>query len=142
MDIVQRIAQLESEQIGERVKIGMTKKAQLGQGSMGSGHPYGYEYTPAGLATVQSEAEVVRKIFSMRREGKSTERIAVLLNNAFIPAKKGGMWNRQSVWRILRNPLYVGYMEWDGIVRTGTQEALVSRKTFEEINGPMERPET
>ena len=35
MDIIQRIAQLESEQIGERVKMGMTQKAKKGKGHNG-----------------------------------------------------------------------------------------------------------
>ena len=35
MDIIQRIAQLESEQIGERVKVGMTQKAKKGKGLLG-----------------------------------------------------------------------------------------------------------
>src|SRR5437879_12482756 len=35
MDIMQRIAQLESEQIGERVKMGMTQKARVEPGSRG-----------------------------------------------------------------------------------------------------------
>src|SRR5206468_6699084 len=35
MDIIQRIAQLESEQIGERVKMGMAQKARAGPGIVG-----------------------------------------------------------------------------------------------------------
>ncbi|MCK4443603.1 MAG: recombinase family protein, partial [Thermoplasmata archaeon] len=42
MDIIQRIAQLESEQIGERVYMGMKQKASTVGGSLGSPPPYGY----------------------------------------------------------------------------------------------------
>src|SRR5207247_3167901 len=35
MDIIQRIAQLESEQIGERVKMGMSQKAKEGHVILG-----------------------------------------------------------------------------------------------------------
>ena len=35
MDIIQRIAQLESEQIGERVYMGMSQKAKGGHGALG-----------------------------------------------------------------------------------------------------------
>src|SRR2546422_2061716 len=43
MDIIQRIAQLESEQIGERVYMGMSQKARKGPGTLGFATPFGYE---------------------------------------------------------------------------------------------------
>ena len=43
LDLVQRIAQFESEQIGERVKAGMQQKALFGKGILGSPNPYGYD---------------------------------------------------------------------------------------------------
>jgi len=138
MDIMQRIAQLESEQIGERVKVGMVQKAKCGNGAMGSGHPYGYVYEKGNLKIVETEAETIRNIYSMYTQGTSMENIAVNLNNEFIPAKKGGRWNRQSVCNILHNSLYVGIMEWDGIVREGQHDAIVSLDTFEAVNGPSQ----
>src|SRR2546422_8110972 len=41
MDIIQRIAQLESEQIGERVYMGMSQKAKEGPGILGFHPPLG-----------------------------------------------------------------------------------------------------
>ena len=65
MDIMQRIAQLESEQIGERTYMGMEFKARNGTGTLGSGHPYGYVYTAEGLEVVKDEAHTVRAIYNM-----------------------------------------------------------------------------
>jgi DNA invertase Pin-like site-specific DNA recombinase len=45
MDILQRIAQLESEQIGERTLMGMTTKAGAGQIALGQKVPYGYRWS-------------------------------------------------------------------------------------------------
>src|SRR5436309_12375900 len=42
MDIIQRIAQLESEQIGERVYMGMSQKAKVGPGILGIDAPLWY----------------------------------------------------------------------------------------------------
>lgn len=137
MDIIQRMAQLESEQIGERVKIGMTRKAQTGDGPMGSGEPYGYRYAPDGLVVIKNEAETVARIFDMACNGLSIGEIAARLTNANIPSKKGGAWSRQSVYKILHNPLYAGYVRWDGIVRPGTHAAIVDLSTFEAVNGPL-----
>lgn len=138
MDIMQRIAQLESEQIGERTYMGMEYKAKNESCSLGSGHPYGYEYTDEGLRVVKDEAHTVRAIYNMYVRGSTMEDIADFLNEAGVPAKKGGKWNRQSVCNILHNPLYAGYRDWNGIVRRGEQEAIVDLRVYERINGPVE----
>jgi len=142
MDIMQRIAQLESEQIGERVKIGMARKAEFGEGNMGSGHPYGYVYERGTLVVVENEARVVRDIYSMHMQGMSLRAIADTLNRSFILPKKGGRWCHQSISSIIHNPLYAGYIRWVAddrcIIRTGDHTAIVNRDVFELINGPIE----
>ena len=137
MDIMQRIAQLESEQIGERVRIGMEYKAQNGTGNLGSGHPYGYVYSKGRLEVVKDEAHTVRAIYNMYTRGSTMDDIASFLNKAEIPAKKGGQWNKQSVCNILHNPIYTGYQRWDGILRRGEQEPIIDIETYERINGPL-----
>jgi DNA invertase Pin-like site-specific DNA recombinase len=138
MDIIQRIAQLESEQIGERVKFGMTRKAEFGTGYMGSAHPYGYVYERGSLVVVEYEAAVVKDIYSMYAEGKSLRAIADTLNNSFVQPKKSGVWSHQSVSNILRNPIYAGFIKWDGIIRSGEHTAIIGQDVFESINGPIE----
>jgi DNA invertase Pin-like site-specific DNA recombinase len=129
MDIMQRIAQFESEQMGERVKMGMERKAKHGTGHLGSGHPYGYRYDNGKLEIEEDEASVVRMIYAMSEEGSSLATIARTLNEASIQAKKGGQWNKQSIHGILKNPLYKGYMRWDGTIREGDHEAILVRDT-------------
>ncbi len=137
MDIMQRIAQLESEQIGERTFMGMEFKARNGTGNLGSGHPYGYTYSDGRLVVVEDEAYAVRAIYNMYLRGSTMSGIADFLNDADIPAKKGGRWNKQSVCNILHNPLYVGYSDWNGILRKGEQEPIVEMEKFEKVNGPL-----
>jgi len=124
-DIMQRIAQLESEQIGERVTMGMTKKAMQGKGTLGSGHPYGYTYDDGALKIDLDEALTVRAIYNLYMKKLSVSEIARTLNDAHIPAKKGGAWNRQSIDGILKNPLYSGHLSWNGITRKGEHAAIV-----------------
>jgi len=138
MDVIQRIAQLESEQIGERVKAGMAQKAKAGKGHLGSGHPYGYVYADGELKIEEGEAETVRTIYRMRNEGRSYGEIADTLNSEGIHAKKGGAWNRQSVFKILRNPLYAGFLRWEGkVLRKGEHTPIVSSEEYERENGPI-----
>ena len=135
MDIMQRMAQLESEQIGERVYDAMFKKAQEGDGPMGSGEPYGYRYSHGTLVVVEAEAEVVNRIFDLYLAGNSMEDIAVSLTNSNIPSKTGGQWSRQAICRILHNPLYKGYLRWDKGIYKSRTPAIVSEKVFDSVSG-------
>jgi len=134
MDIMQRIAQLESEQIGERVKLAMTFKAQNGKGGLGGGHPYGYEYKNGELVVVEDEAHIVRAIFNMYADGKSLQDICNFLNDAGIESKKGVGWSRQTVSNILHNPIYVGDRVWDGIKLETKTERIVSIEKYKAVN--------
>lgn len=125
MDIMQRIAQLESEQIGERVYMGMERKARMGQGHMGSGHPYGYVYREGRLLVLEDERLTVETIFRLRAENQSYQKIADRLNENGIPSKKGLRWSRQAVWNIINNPLYQGDLRWNGIIRKGQHSAII-----------------
>jgi len=138
MDIIQRIAQFESELIGDRVWMGMARKAKYGTGNMGGGPPFGYVYERGSLTVIEYEAEAVRGIYTMHKEGMSLRSIADSLNNSLVQPKKSGRWTHQSVSKILHNPVYAGYIKWDGIVRMGEHAAIIGQDVYESINGPIE----
>ncbi|MCK4365835.1 MAG: recombinase family protein, partial [Thermoplasmatales archaeon] len=64
MNILQLVAQLESEQIGERVYDGMEQKAKTAGGVLGFNIPYGYDYSNRKLNIIDDEARVVKDIYS------------------------------------------------------------------------------
>jgi len=129
MDIIQRIAQLESEQIGERVKMGMTQKARVGPGILGFHPPLGYDVTEGRLVPIEAEAEVVRQMFDLCLSGRTLEETAVELNAHGQRTKLGTSWTPIKVFRILHNPVYAGFLRWDGIVRKADHDPLVSVET-------------
>jgi len=133
MDIIQRIAQLESEQIGERVYVGMRQKAKDGKGMLGSPAPYGYEYRNGKFVEVKSEAEIVRKIYNMYLGGQSLSDIVKWLENGGIKTKRGGKWDKKTVSRILSNPIYCGLIEWEDIIVPGEHERIITVKEFNEV---------
>jgi len=132
MDIIQRIAQLESEQIGERVKMGMTQKARVGPGILGFHPPLGYDVTEGRLVPIEDEAEVVREMFDLCLKGRTLEETAVELNANGRRTKLGTSWTPIKVYRILHNPVYAGFLRWDGIVRKADHDPLVAVETFNE----------
>ena len=138
MDIIQRIAQLESEQIGERVKAGMSQKAKKGSGHLGSPDPYGYTIIEGRLKVVENEAGVVPFIYRSYINGHSLEVIAQTLNGRGIPSKRGARWSKQAVSRVLRNPLYCGFLSWDGRLIRLDHQPLVSEGAYNLVQGLME----
>jgi len=133
MDIIQRIAQLESEQIGERVYVGMEQKAKMGGGILGFNIPYGYDYKDGKLLVNDKEAPVVRRIFKMYLEGFSMKRIADILNSEGIPTKHGKEWSTQTIASILKNPLYCGFLRWEKYINKGEHQALIDVDTFNKV---------
>jgi DNA invertase Pin-like site-specific DNA recombinase len=133
VDIIQRIAQLESEQIGERVYIGMKQKASTEGGILGFAHPYGYDYEESELRINAKEAMGVQLMFSLYLRGKRTTSIAEELEKREYPTKRGGCWSARTVGKILKNPVYCGYMEWEDIVFKGEHEAIIPVEEFNEV---------
>ncbi len=130
MDIIQRIAQLESEQIGERVYEGMKQKALTAAGSNGFGCPFGYNYKQRDLVIISEEAEIVRTIYKQYLQGWGTSKIALKLMRRGCPTKSGGVWAARSVNKILRNPIYCGFLRWDGIVYENCHEAIIGVRQY------------
>lgn len=113
MDVIQRIAQLESEQIGERTKFGMIQKAEQKDGIMGFQPPYGYSIADGELISIPEEQIIVKRIFGSYLENSTLDEIASELNSSFIRTRNGNQWNKYNLRNILHNPVYAGYMHWE-----------------------------
>jgi site-specific DNA recombinase len=133
MDIIQRIAQLESEQIGERVYIGMEQKAKVNGGMLGFNIPYGYDYIEGKLTINPNEAATVKEMYSMYISGKSIGKIVKVLNEGGKPTKKGGLWAKKTVSTILRNPLYCGYLRWQEYVNKSDHDPIIAVSDFDRV---------
>jgi DNA invertase Pin-like site-specific DNA recombinase len=133
MDIIQRIAQLESEQIGERVYFGMEQKARVNGGVLGFNIPYGYDYTDGKLTINSNEAENVKNIFEMYLKGMSMKIIAEELNSKDIPTKLNKTWGAQTISLILKNPLYCGYLHWEDYLNPGDHDLIIDKNIFNDV---------
>jgi DNA invertase Pin-like site-specific DNA recombinase len=139
MDIIQRIAQLESEQIGERVYMGMKQKASTVGGPLGGNIPFGYSYKDGGLHIDEEESVSVKLIFEEYLSGRTSKQIADLLNSKGLCSRSGGKWFGMTISRILKNPVYCGYMEWDGIIQRGDHRAMLEVSMFNEVQKEIVR---
>jgi len=135
MNIIQGIAQLESEQIGERVYIGMEQKAKINGGVLGFNIPYGYDYMDGKLNINQNEALVIKNIYSWYLDHKSMGEIVTMLNDAKVPTKNQGLWAKKMVSTILKNPIYCGYLHWEKYVNKSDHEPIIPVQSFNTVQG-------
>jgi len=138
VDMIQRIAQLESEQIGERTKTGMREKAETSKGSiMGFTPPFGYRISRSELAVNEEEMEVVKDIFRQYLDGMTMDEISYRLNRNGTLTRRSNLWNKFNLRNILHNPVYAGYMRWDGISIQHNTVRAVSQNEFDEVQRIM-----
>lgn len=134
VDILQRIAQLESEQIGERVTVGMDQKSQDLAKSYAGGRPaFGYEFKPGEkkghgkIITIPHELELVRRAFKIYSETKLG--INAICEQLFGPKKNKKKRNHEmygSVRYWFTNIFYVGYHQWTNNFKLMDMEYAIS----------------
>lgn len=139
MDMIQRIAQLESEQIGERTYIGMKEKAETMANNeresrtMGFNPPFGYDLVDGILISVPDELNVVKEIFKEYLNGSTMDHISYMLNKEGKLTKRGNPWNVYNMRNILHNPIYAGYMRWDDVLVKHFSQTAVSSDEFNTV---------
>ncbi|MDR0523716.1 MAG: recombinase family protein [Candidatus Methanoplasma sp.] len=139
VDMIQRIAQLESEQIGERTHMGMREKAEsmsntpAGSRTLGFNPPFGYRLSGGLLESVPEEMEVAEGIFGSYLSGSTMDSIAYRLNKEGISTRRGNPWNQFNLGKLLHNPIYAGYMRWDGVLVRHFAGSAVSPEGFNSV---------
>ena len=103
--------QRERKEIGARTKRAMEEMAL--EKVHPSKAPYGYvRNSETGHLEIEPiEAEVVKDIFELCKQGKSTRGIETILiqDNAYL---KNGKWRSDRVYKILTNSIYIGVFEY------------------------------
>ena len=145
MNLIQSIAQLESEQIGERTRDGMRQKAETLNSSedakrtMGFTPPFGYRLQDGKLTDDLDEQFVVSTIFELYAAGETMDTICYSLNQQGLLTRKGNPWNKYNLRNILHNPVYAGYMRWEDVLIKHDATPVVSPEDFNGIQEKMAR---
>ncbi len=143
VDMIQRMAQLESEQIGERTKIGMREKAEnLGaepvrKGTMGFTPPFGYRIVDGQLSDDPEELPVVVDIFQSYISGETMDSICYSLNSRGTLTRRGNPWNKYNLRNILHNPVYAGFMRWEELLIPHKASRAISPEEFNQVQEIM-----
>ena len=127
-------AQLEREQIKERMGLGKEGRAKEGKYHGGGHSPYGYDYTDGELVINEDEARMVREIFRLFNEGWSIKKIE---KKKGYQSRVGGALNSRTIKGILTNNIYVGMIKHKGEVFEGQHEHIISDELFAQTQEKM-----
>lgn len=124
-------AQLEREQIKERMQLGKLGRAKSGKSMMWAKTSYGYNYDKeTGSMTVNEyEALAVKEIFTSYLAGMSITKLRDKINEEY---PKQPAWSYRTIRGILANPVYCGLNQYKGQTFQGTHKPIISLVDFEQ----------
>lgn len=118
----------EYKMITRRLKYGKAQSIVEGN-FMGTHPPYGYDVVTAGkvrtLAPNPETAPIVKQIFEWAgNDGYTAGQIARRLTSLGVPTYTGKRdeWNKETVRAILLNPVYIGKIRWNNIMKVKTMK--------------------
>lgn len=126
-------AQLERETIKERLSMGREGRAKEGLWKGGNGIPIGYDYIDGRLVVNEEEAFQIREVFDLYLQGYGSMKIADILNKKGYSHKYGN-WNHVRVLTVVKNPLYIGKVNYMDTIYDGQHEPIVSEEIFEKAS--------
>ena len=146
--IIESVDEFYSENLAQEVARGMREAASRGFW-MGTYAPFGYSkvYVQDGVKTrPKLEPDppadaVIKRIFDMALQGKSSLDIAKALNAEGVASPKGKQWLKSTVHTTLNNEAYTGAVVWgvnakDGAPPVRVEKAhpvLVSKRKFRQV---------
>ena len=142
LKIVGIFAEFERENLAERVRVGLERKAKEGYSNCGFITSYGYDREKGNKIQEinESEAIIVRRIFDMYlNDNYCFDKIAKTLNVEGVVTKKGKQWKHTTVRKVLTNPNMTGkvryackdpdrYFEADG-----HHKPIIDEKTYLQV---------
>ena len=144
LNILLSFAQFEREMIAERTRDKMGAARKRGKW-LGSRPPLGYrgDREKKRLVVVKEEAEQVRTIFGLYLRLGSVGAVARHLHELGWKKKVyvskagnksgGGDWRDKDVHQVLRNPTYLGKVDFKGTLYEGEHDAIVSEALFAQV---------
>ncbi|CRV18850.1 recombinase family protein [Streptococcus equi] len=127
--ILSVFAQLECDQIKERMQLGKIGRAKTGKPMTWSAPfcPFGYDYVDGQYKT-NEYSHWVNYIFDKFLAGNTISAIANDMTDKKILNKK---WYHATVKWILENPVYTGKIRWRGKLYQGKHKAIIDQSTYD-----------
>ena len=131
-------AQLEREQITERLSMGRKARIKAGKYKGNKIIPIGYKYINGELRVDEYEAGLMRKVFSLAAAGISPGKIADRMNSAG-EVPNYGKWSSRLVRDRLRSRVYIGEVSYNGEWFPGIHVPIIDKDTFQQAQEQLDR---
>lgn len=148
LNVLLSFAQFEREIISELTRDKMTASAKKGKWL--GGYPvlgYDIDFDKKRLVVNEREVPIVEFMFRIYLETKSSIKAAHAMNvkgyrtkewTTKAGVKKGGSkFNKSSIRKYLKNPIYLGMIQHNGELYKGEHSAIINDRTFEMVQALM-----
>lgn len=131
LGILSVFAQLEREQIKERMEVGKIGRAKEGKWCGSQYVPIGYELDGDDLVINDYEAMQIQEMFRLFNLRISQRRISKILHNKGYTYQNGGTWaGKHYIRPMLENKHYIGMVSYKGEWYEGNQDPIIDMDTF------------
>ena len=122
--------------LGRLASLAMAEKVRNGE--IVCRPPLGYRMAFSGGARKvevdEGTAPLVRKAFLLAAEGRySIRELLTILAEDGLTAPGGGEIGPSTLWNVLKNPFYAGYLRYKGRIMKGAHEPIIRWKTYEQV---------
>ena len=132
LGILSVFAQLEREQIKERMAMGRLGRVKSGKTSAWTVAPFGYNYTSGELVQDPVAAKIVVSMYEHFLSGDSVSSIVKKLNEAG-HTKKDCCWSYRTVKAVLTNAVYTGVSNFRGEQYQGNHLPILSDDLYTRV---------
>ena len=134
-------AQLEREQIKERLMMGKVARAKSGKFCGSWACNIGYDYINGELIINEYEKLQVQKIYDLFLSGMPITQIIKTMTEAGY-RHKHGTWNDRTIRNVLSSKTYLGYILFKGNWYKGQHEPIITEETHKKAAAIMARRRT
>jgi site-specific DNA recombinase len=135
-------AQLERDQIRERMSMGKEARAKQGKWNGGATEPIGYDYDNTKDLLVKNNYEIMQylelvDLFLERTPLRTIE--TEFYKKGY--KHKHGYWTPKAMRRVLNSKLYLGYMHYKGEWYKAEHDAVINQETYDKIQALLKERE-
>ena len=132
-----------SDQLSERVKLGMQTKAQ--KGLWPTNAPIGYFNDPVtkGLTIDPKRAPLVQEVFEKYvSSDMSLNALRLWARDRGLRSRRGAVLTKSTLHRMLQNHAYYGLVSWGGETYEGVHQPLISKELFDRAQARLKGKST
>lgn len=157
LQVLMEFSHSEAEQMKSRCKSGLLQAAKDGRVGGGKMYAYGYKNENQQLVVDDVEAEIIKQIFALYKQGNGSKFISNYLNNNHVPTRLNKVlegkklkitktchkdastikWSDTQILSVLKNTIYKGERNFKGdVIKI---QGIVSKELFDECTKIREK---